>query len=441
MKKLLTVFIVLTIVFVSGSFVFEAKNEDLLNDFQSMEKISGKFLDSYLKSVYVDETLPVDYSDFVDNENLIDYMEAKKAVYGLTEKYFGEIVDFNIELFTTGATAPYRHGHFCYITIYTWGTFNNSEGKDLKLPGSMVFTFIEVDGKLKIYGVYSRDIIDYSVRGYSKQGEGFPTVYKDLSKELQEFAVDFEKKLSYMSENKEQIEADKNYCTDLAVNYLSKYYEECYNNDETDGIFEHDLEIESGALASYLQKIAYYENSPKRYGNEMPPYEISFKVYDPIYWDGKIYCEVVYKIETFNRIHPLMRLSEEQGLCYFTFTKNSSDKYILSNYYKDAGVDRILRIHYPFMNLSDYIIEEDHFDIDTELLSLLDAKQFAQDDSLRLEMEKKQNSEAETETPTESPEEIIPEEKTDSNIYFTPMIIGVCILFILTVITLLIKRK
>ena len=56
-------------------------------------------------------------------------------------------------------------------------------------------------------------------------------------------------------------------------------------------------------------------------------------------------------------------------------------------------------------------------------------------------MEKKQNSEAETETPTESPEEIIPEEKTDSNIYFTPMIIGVCGLFILTVITLFIKRK
>ena len=38
-------------------------------------------------------------------------------------------------------------------------------------------------------------------------------------------------------------------------------------------------------------------------------------------------------------------------------------------------------------------------------------------------------------------ETYIPEEETDSNIYFTPMIIGVCILFILTVITLLIKRK
>ena len=36
-----------------------------------------------------------------------------------------------------------------------------------------------------------------------------------------------------MSENKEQIESDKSYCTDLAVNYLSKYYEECYNNNET----------------------------------------------------------------------------------------------------------------------------------------------------------------------------------------------------------------
>ncbi len=398
MKRFLSLFVLIAVAFSMCIPTFAAENGDLFDDWQLMEKIAGKFFDSYLKSIYIDETLPVDYSDFVDNENLINYMEAKKDVYRLTEKYFGDVVDFSVDFFTTGSTEPYVHGDFCDTTIHIYnGKFNNSEGENLNLVGSMVFTFIEIDGELKIYGVYSRDVVDRSVRGYDRYGTGKPTIYSDLSDKLNAFVSDFEPKLAYYSENREQISADEVYCSELAIDYLTNYYEELYTQEETDGIFEHKLEIESGALESYLQKIAYYENSPKRYGEEVALAKYEFELYEIQFWNGKLFLEINSKVSHYNKLYPKMRISENSSHDYFTFVKNDEGEYVLRDLYRDSNSGRTFDVQnreLPYFDIvfEDYMMVEPV--VDYELIKLLDEEQFAYDAELREAFENKEEREA-----------------------------------------------
>ena len=403
MKRFLSLFVLIAVAFSMCIPTFAAENGDLFDDWQLMEKIAGKFFDSYLKSIYIDETLPVDYSDFVDNENLINYMEAKKDVYRLTEKYFGDVVDFSVDFFTTGSTEPYVHGDFCDTTIHIYnGKFNNSEGENLNLVGSMVFTFIEIDGELKIYGVYSRDVVDRSVRGYDRYGTGKPTIYSDLSDKLNAFVSDFEPKLAYYSENREQISADEVYCTELAIDYLTNYYDELYTQEETDGIFEHKLEIESGALESYLQKIAYYENSPKRYGEEVSVATYDFELVRSQFWDQKMYLEVISRVTIWNKMYPKMPLDKYSSQDYFIFVKNDAGEYVLRDLYRTPNTGESSNIPYfdleyreiasPYFMFTDYIYAEPT--VDYELLNILDEEQFAYDAELREAFENKEEREA-----------------------------------------------
>ncbi|MBQ2916153.1 MAG: hypothetical protein IJE51_05115 [Clostridia bacterium] len=398
MKRFLSLFVLIAVAFSMCIPTFAAENGDLFDDWQLMEKIAGKFFDSYLKSIYIDETLPVDYSDFVDNENLINYMEAKKDVYRLTEKYFGDVVDFSVDFFTTGSTEPYVHGDFCDTTIYIYnGKFNNSEGENLNLVGSMVFTFIEIDGELKIYGVYSRDVVDRSVRGYDRYGTGKPTIYSDLSDELNAFASEFEADLAYYSENRAQIEADKVYCTELAIDYLQNYYDELYSPTETDGIFEHKLEIETGELASYLQKIAYYDNSPKRYGEDVFKATYEFELFEIQFWKGKIYLEIMSDVTTYNKIYEKMPLRNYRFWEFFTFVKNEDGEYVLRDLYRDSNSGRTFDVQnreLPYFDIvfEDYMMVEPV--VDYELIKLLDEEQFAYDAELREAFENKEEREA-----------------------------------------------
>ncbi len=397
MKRFLTLLVVIVTVFSIGTQSFA----DVLyesEDLNEIDRISRKFLDSYLRSVYVDESLPVDYSDFVDNENLINYMEAKKEVYRLTEKYFGEVVDYKIAMFGIGTQGTYIHGEFQDAPIYLGESyFNNSEGEDVNLVGPMVFTFIEVDGELKIYGVYSRDVVDRSVRGYDRYGIGKPTIYSDMSEELGSFVADFEPKLAYYSENREQISADEVYCADLAIDYLTNYYDELYTQEETDGIFEHKLEIESGALESYLQKIAYYENSPKRYGEEVALAKYEFELYEIQFWNGKLFLEIHSKVSHYNKLYPKMRIFENISHDYFTFVKNDEGEYVLRDLYRDSNSGRTFDVQnreLPYFDIvfEDYIMVEPV--VDYELIKLLDEEQFAYDAELREAFENKEEREA-----------------------------------------------
>lgn len=401
MKRLLSVCVVLAMVFAMSVSAFASvvvgDGVELLDDWGLMEDVAGKFLDSYLKSIYVDENIQVDYSDFVDNEDLINYMEAKKDIYRLTEKYLGEIVDYEVEVFWTGSTEPYRHGSFCDATIYIRGTFNNADGEDLMLVGPCVFTFIEIDGELKIYGVYTLDIVDRSVRGYDRYGVGLPTVYSDMSEKLNAFVNDFEPKLAYYSENKEHLAADEVYCTELAIDYLTNYYDELYTQEETDGIFEHKVKIESGALESYLQKIAYYENSPKRYGEEVASAKYEFELYEIQFWDGKMYLEVLSDIAHYNPMCPNMLLSENRTRNFFTFVKNDEGEYVLRDLYRDSNSGRTFDVQnreLPYFDIvfEDYMMVEPVVDFD--LIKLLDESQLVRDDSLRKSFENKEEREA-----------------------------------------------
>ncbi len=400
MKRILSFLMLITMSLTVAIPAFASAEEEveLFDNWRLMEDIAGNFLDSYLKSIYVDENIQVDYSDFVDNEDLINYMEAKKDVYRLTEKYFGEIVDYNVEIFWTGSTEPYRHQSFCDATIYIRGTFNNSDGKDLMLVGPCVFTFVEANSELKIYGVYTLDIVDRSVRGYDRYGIGLPTIYSDMSDELNTFAVDFEEKLAYYSENKEQIKADEVYCTELAIDYLTNYYDELYTQDETDGIFEHKLKIGSGTLESYLQKIAYYENSPKRYGEEVALAKYEFELYEIQFWDGKLFLEILSKVSHYNKLYPNMRISENLSHDYFTFVKNEVGEYVLIDLYRDGNSVRTFDVQnreLPYFDivLDDYMMVEPV--VDYELIKLLDEAQVERDDYLRKELEDKENRDAE----------------------------------------------
>jgi len=218
-----------------------------------------------------------------------------------------------------------------------------------------------------------------------------------LSDELNAFASEFEADLAYYSENRAQIEADKVYCTELAIDYLQKYYDELYSPTETDGIFEHKLEIETGELASYLQKIAYYDNSPKRYGEDVFKATYEFELFEIQFWKGKIYLEIMSDVTTYNKIYEKMPLRNYRSWEFFTFVKNEDGEYVLRDLYRDSNSGRTFDVQnreLPYFDivLEDYIVVEPV--VDYELIKLLDEEQFAYDAELREAFENKEEREA-----------------------------------------------
>ena len=288
MKRLLSVFVVLIMVITMSVPVF-AWYENF--DIQEMIDTAEPFFRSYVESIFVDETIETDYSAFVENENLINYLEAKKDVYRLYEKYYGEVVDFEIEYFGFGSLEPVSLGqNMCAMQMICPGKNITENGVELPFVGGPVFTFIRENGELKIYDVYMHHEMEYDIRGYHV--DYIPTVTKDLTDEVKAYAVEFEENLRYLVENPESIETDKSACAELALKYISDFYTELYDSEDSNGLFESDIKYENDLVKEYLEKRSYYYNTPKRYGVGKTMKDREYKVVETQYWDGVIYCEI-----------------------------------------------------------------------------------------------------------------------------------------------------
>ncbi len=287
MKRLLSVFIVFLMVITMSVPAF-AWSENF--DIQEMVDTAEPFFRSYVESIFVDETIETDYSAFVENENLRNYLEAKKDVYRLYEKYYGDVVEFNIEWFTWGSAEPIEFGNMCSIQLAYKGKNVTENGVELPLIGAPVFTFIRENGELKIYDVYVQHEIEYDIRGYHV--DYIPAVTMDLTDEVKAYAVEFEENLRYLVENPESVEADEAACAELALKYISDFYTERYDSEDCDGLFESDIKYENDLVKEYLEKRSYYYNTPKRYGVGGTMKDREYKVVETQYWDNVIYCEI-----------------------------------------------------------------------------------------------------------------------------------------------------
>ena len=213
MKRLMAFCIAFALIF-SMCVPFCAETNEV--DIQELVNVAEPFFRSYLESIFVDENKETDYSAFVENEHLKTYLEAKKEVYRLYEKYYGEVVDFCIDWFGFGSSGPaYGESNMISISLYCGGKNVTENGVELPFLGSPVFTFIKEDGQLKIYDVYFCHEVDYDIRGYYKD---FPTaVTRDLTGDVKSYAVEFEENLKYLATN--EILKDKN--NNLKLEYQS----------------------------------------------------------------------------------------------------------------------------------------------------------------------------------------------------------------------------
>jgi len=327
------------------------------------------FFRSYVESIFVDEAMETDYSAFVENEHLINYLEAKKDVYRLYEKYYGEVSEFNIDWFHFGSLEPvFGDSEMISIPLFCSGKNITEKGVELPFVGSPVFTFIKEDGKLRIYDVYICHEIDYDIRGFYQYFP--PAVTYDLTDEVKAYAVDFEENLKYLVENPQIVEADEAACAELSLKYISDFYTELYDTADSDGIFESGIKYENDTVKEYFEKRSYYYNSPKRYDVETSMQSREYKVLETQYWGGVVYCEI-------QCIHSKNggRSSHTE---FLAFVKNADGEYLLRDVLDSTVVNEIYRgLGVIYLYFYDYIGLNSYAD-DT-LISAIETAQLDKD--------------------------------------------------------------